>query len=127
MPGTVQELLDAVIEAVASDADRLRELCDDDVLVLGTDPGEEYDGVTEAVDAMRQQAQAIGPARWLSEGDRRLRQRSDVAWFAEHGRLDFGARGGARVRLTGVAVQGPDGWRVAQAQVAPCEAPAAIA
>ena len=126
MADSVQALIDELLAAMATDPRGLQPLVSDDVVLLGTDPGEEFEGGEAIVAAMVAQQDALGPARWTSEGDRRLRQRGDVAWFVEHGRLDFDA-GGARVRLSGVAVRDPEGWRVAQAQVAPVEAPAALA
>jgi ketosteroid isomerase-like protein len=125
MAQTLYELIDGVTEAMLGDPERLRPLLDDDVLVLGTDPGEEFEGPDAVVRAMAEQAGAIGAGRWTSEGDRRLRERGDVAWWAEHGRLEFG-QGGSRVRITGVAVKGEQGWRLAQGQVAPCQAAASF-
>lgn len=126
MADSVQALIEELIEALATDAQRLRALLADDVVLLGTDPGEEFEGADAIVSAMAHQNATLGPLQWTSEGDRRLRQRADVAWFVEHGRLEF-PEGGARVRLTGVAVQDPDGWKFAQAQVAPVDAPAQLA
>ena len=123
MPATVDELLDQVATAVMGDAEALRAVVDEDVLVLGTDPGEEVEGGQAAVDAMARQIDDLGRGTFVSEHDRRVRVLGAVAWFAEHGRMDFGERG-LRVRLTGVAVQRDGEWRLAQLQAAPCEEPA---
>ena len=125
MPQTVDELLDHVETAVMGDAEALREVVDEDVLLLGTDPGEELEGGLAAVAAMARQVETVGRATFEREHDRRVRGLGDVAWFAEHGRMCFGERG-LRVRLTGVAVRRDGGWKVAQLQAAPCEEPAAL-
>ena len=125
MMSTVEELLDEVATAVMGDAEALRAIVDDDVLVLGTDPGEECEGAEVAVTAMAGQVGAQGAASFVSENDRRVRQSGDVAWFAEHGSMRF-AQGSLRVRLTGVAVRRDGGWKLAQLQAAPCSAPAQL-
>ncbi len=125
MPQTVDELLDQVATAVMGDAEALRAVVDEDVLLLGTDPGEEIEGGQAAVAAMARQVESTGRATFESEHDRRVRVLGDVAWFAEHGRMRFGERG-LRVRLTGVAVQRDGDWRIAHLQAASCEEPAEL-
>jgi ketosteroid isomerase-like protein len=125
MPATVDELLDQVATAVMGDAEALRAVVDDDVLVLGTDPGEEVEGGQATVAAMANQIETSGRAMFESEGDRRVRVLGDVAWFAEHGRIRFGERG-LQVRLTGVAVRRAGDWRLTQLQAAPCDGPAEL-
>ena len=122
MAETVQELLDQLAAALGGDAEGMRSIVEDDVLLLGTDPGEEIEGAAAAVAAMAGQAESLGPVVFASEGDRRVREAGEVAWFAEHGSLRFGERS-LRVRLTGVAVRRSGRWRLAQVQAAPCQVP----
>jgi hypothetical protein len=120
MAETVPELIDQLSTALRGDAELMRSIVEDDVLLLGTDPGEEIEGAAAAVAAMAGQAESLGPVTFTSEGDRRVRERGDVAWFAEHGSMRLGERS-LRVRLTGVAVRRSGGWRLAQVQAAPCQ------
>ena len=122
MPETVDELLDHLARDLG-DAEALGAIADEDLLVLGTDPGEEVEGRDQVVAAMAAQTDSAGAAAFDSEHDRRVRELGDVAWFAEHGRLRVGDQG-LRVRLTGVAVRRGGAWRLAQLQSAPCEEPA---
>jgi hypothetical protein len=122
MAETVQELLDQLSAALAGDAEVMRSIVEDDVLLLGTDPGEEVEGADAAVAAMADQAESLGAMTFASEDDRRMREAAEVAWFAEHGSMRFGQRG-LRVRLTGVAVRRSGRWRLAQVQAAPCQVP----
>ena len=125
MSQTVDELLDQVATAVMGDPEALRAVVDEDVLLLGTDPGEEIEGGQAAVAAMARQVETAGRATFESEDDRRVRTLGDVAWFAEHGRMHFGEQG-LRVRLSGVAVRSAGDWRIVQLQAAPCEEPASL-
>jgi hypothetical protein len=125
MPGTMDDLLDHVATAVMGDAEALRAVADDDLLLLGTDPGEELEGSEAAITAMARQVAAAGRAVFDSEHDRRVRELGGVAWFAEHGRMRFGERS-LRVRLTGVAVRRDGRWLLAQLQAAPCEGAAEL-
>jgi ketosteroid isomerase-like protein len=121
MVTTVDELLDLATTALLGDAAVLQSVADADLLLLGTDPGEEFEGAPSAVAAMAGQVESMGTAVFVSEHDRRVRELGDVAWFAEHGQLRFGDQG-LRVRLTGVAVRRDGGWKLAQLQAAPCHA-----
>lgn len=123
MPKTVNELLDLTTTALLGDAEVVRSVVDDDVLLLGTDPGEEFEGASAAVAAMAGQIESMGKATFHSEDDRRVRELSDVAWFSEHGHMRFGQQS-LRVRLTGVAVRREGEWKLAQLQAAPCHVPA---
>lgn len=121
MVQTLTELIDTTFLALCADDD-VSALLADDVLVLGTDPQEWWEGRVAVADAMRAQVAQLGPATMSPEGDRRVREKGDVGWFAEHALVGFGDQT-FRMRMTGVAVRQDGGWRFAQLQAAPAMEP----
>lgn len=123
--GSIDELLDRVTTAMADGAD-LSPYLVEDVLLMGTDPDEYWEGRDTALAALAQQDEALGRPTFASEGDRRVRTHGDTGWVAEHLGATFGDST-MRMRMTGVAVRGDDGrWRFAQLQAAPAERPVAL-
>ena len=117
MVQTISELIDATFLALSADGD-FAPLLVDDVLIIGTDPHEWWEGRAAVVEAMHAQFAQLGAATMQSEGDRRIREHGDVAWFAEHAAVGFGDQT-FRIRMSGVAVREGSDWRFAQLQAAP--------
>lgn len=117
MVQTMAELIDATFLALCADGD-FAPLLVDDVLVLGTDPQEWWEGRAAVVKAMHAQFAQLGAATIEPEGDRRVREHGGVAWFAEHAAVGFGDRT-FRIRMSGVAIREGSDWRLAQLQSAP--------
>lgn len=125
MTTSVDELVEATIEAMAGGGD-LAPFLTDDVLMMGTDPDEYWEGREVSVAAHARQDEALGRPTFDLEGDRRVRTNGDTAWFAEHVLIRFG-ESSFRMRMTGVAVREADGqWRFAQVQAAPAQEPIAL-
>jgi hypothetical protein len=125
MATSMNELVDLTMEAMAGGGD-LSPYLTADVLMMGTDPDEYWEGREQVVAAHAQQDQTLGRPSFTSEGDRRVRQNGETAWAAEHVQIRFG-ESGLRMRLTGVAVLEDDGhWRFAQVQAAPAQEPVAL-
>lgn len=121
----MNELVDLTMQAMASGGDLSPHLTAD-VLVMGTDPDEYWEGRDEAVAALVKQDQTLGRPTFAAEGDRRLRENGDTSWVAEHVLVRFG-ESALRMRMTGVAVKEDDGhWRFAQLQAAPAQEPIAL-
>lgn len=121
MVRTVDELIDGAFLALCS-GEGYDPLLTDDVLVIGTDPTEWWEGRELVDEAMRAQFQQLGAATMEPEGDRRVRERGDVAWFAEHAVVGF-RNNTYRMRMSGVAVRDGGEWRFAQLQAAPAMEP----
>jgi ketosteroid isomerase-like protein len=123
--GSIDELLDRVTRAMADGAD-LSPYLVEDVLVMGTDPDEYWEGRDAVVAALAAQDETLGRPAFASEGDRRVRSHGDIGWVAEHLGATF-RDSTIRMRMTGVAVRGGDGrWRFAQLQAAPAQEPVAL-
>jgi ketosteroid isomerase-like protein len=122
MAASMDELVESTIQAMAGGGD-LAPLLTEDVLVMGTDPDEYWEGRETAVAAQAKQDEVLGRPTFTAEGDRRVRVHGETAWYAEHMQVQFG-EGSLRMRLTGVAVLEDDGqWRFAQVQAAPAQEP----
>lgn len=125
MAASVEELLDLTVEAMAGGGD-LSPLLTEDVLMMGTDPDEYWEGREASIAAHAKQDEVLGRPTMTTEGDRRIRQHGDTAWFVEHVQVSFG-ESALRMRMTGVAVREDDGeWRFAQVQAAPAQEPVAL-
>jgi ketosteroid isomerase-like protein len=124
MVQTMDELIDATSSALGTGGD-VTPLLVEDVLMLGTDPQEWWEGRAAAMDALHAQFAQLGLASNKPEGDRRVREHGDVAWFAEHASVTVHDQT-FRLRLSGVAVRHGQDWRFAQFQVAPASDPLPI-
>lgn len=125
MAMSMNELVDLTMEAMAGGGDLSPHLTED-VLMMGTDPDEYWEGREQAVAAHAQQDQTLGRPTFTAEGDRRVRENGDTAWVAEHVQVVLG-ESGLRMRMTGVAVKEGDGhWRFTQLQAAPAQEPIAL-
>lgn len=89
----------------------------DDPLVLGTLPREHFQGPERVKAVVRSDWEGWGDCRFHTESAR-LSQRGDVAWFALRGqvRFDLSRFLVVPLRLTGVALREPEGWRLQQVQ-----------
>lgn len=119
MSGSVRELLELAYERLAS-GQGVADLIQHDALLLGTETAEWWEGRQAVLAALETQDASIGRPRITRDGDLRVREHGDVAWFAEHATLRFG-NDDLRVRLTGVAVRDSNGWLLAQFQAAPLD------
>ena len=125
MAASMDELVDLTVEALAGGGD-LAPLLTEDVLMMGTDPEEYWEGREAGVAAHAKQDEVLGRPTFTAEGDRRVRENGDTAWFTEHVHVRFG-ESSLRMRMTGVAVREGDGeWRFAQVQAAPAQEPVAL-
>jgi len=114
---SLTELIDVTFLALCRN-EVLPSMLVEDVLVLGTDPDEWWDGLPALTQAMKAQYAQLEQASAEHEGDRRVREHGDVAWFAEHVVVGFGDST-YRMRMSGVAVRQDGEWRFAQLQAAP--------
>lgn len=125
MAASMDELVESTIEAMVSGGDLAPHLTED-VLMMGTDPDEYWEGREAVVAAHAKQDQVLGRPTFTAEGDRRVRANGDTAWMAEHVQVRF-RESALRMRMTGVAVREGDGhWRFAQLQAAPAQEPVAL-
>lgn len=88
-----------------------------DPLVLGTLPREHRRGSERVKALVRSDWEGWGDCRFHTEGAR-LSQRGEVAWFTLRGqvRFDLSRFLVVPLRLTGVALREPEGWRLQQVQ-----------
>ena len=125
MAASMDELVDGLMEAMVNGSD-LSPLLTEDVLMMGTDPDEYWEGRQNVAAAYAEQYRTLGQPTFRAEGDRRVRHNGDTAWLAEHVQVTFGAFS-LRLRMSGVAVREGDGqWRFSQVQAAPAQDPVAL-
>ena len=89
----------------------------DDVLTIGTDPEEWWEGHDRTAAVWKAQIEAMGGSIELVGGNPRAHESGDVGWFAD--RPSFVLPGGTEVptRLTGVATREGGRWRLIQAHI----------
>jgi ketosteroid isomerase-like protein len=112
----VREFYDAMRRGDATALGRL--IADhDEVLFIGTDPAEWWEGHDTVIATMRDQMEAMGGGIELVGGDPRGFQSGDLGWFAD--RPSFRLSDGTEVptRLTGVASRQSDQWRVVHSHI----------
>lgn len=125
MAASMDELVEVTVQAMVSGGDLSPHLTDD-VLMMGTDPEEYWEGREAVVAAHAKQDETLGRPAFTPEGDRRVRVNGDTAWLAEHVQVRFG-ESTMRMRMTGVAVREADAeWRFAQLQAAPAQDPVVL-
>ena len=117
MAASMQELITGIYAATSSGGDPTPYLVED-VLVIGTDPDEWWEGRDTVLANLERQGETLGLPTMERGSDLRVREFGDTAWFAEHVQATFGDTT-VRVRMTGVAVRQDGEWRFAQFQAAP--------
>jgi ketosteroid isomerase-like protein len=85
----------------------------DEVLVIGSDPEEWWDGRDAVVAAFRGQTEAMGGGFPVKAGNPVAYSHGDVGWIADQGTM-AGPDGSIPFRLTVVTVRTDGDWKVAQ-------------
>jgi hypothetical protein len=85
----------------------------DEVLVIGSDPQEWWDGRDAVVAAFRAQTEAMGGGFPVQMGNPVAYSYGDVGWIADQGTM-AGPGGSIPFRLTVVTVRTGGDWKVAQ-------------
>jgi ketosteroid isomerase-like protein len=89
----------------------------DEVLCIGTDPVEWWEGHDKTVQVWKEQMDAMGGGIELVGGNPRAYESGDVGWFQD--RPSFLLPGGSEVptRLTGVATRQGGRWKLVQVHI----------
>jgi ketosteroid isomerase-like protein len=110
-------VLEQIYKALqAGDVDALSGYLDEDIVLIGTDPEEWWEGKDDAVRIFRAQAEELGGGFPIEAGQPTAFALGDVAWFAN--RPAFVVEG-ERIpcRHTGVLRRADAGWRLVSSHI----------
>ena len=113
----VEDALGRMYQALMSgDLDAFIGMIADDVIVIGTDPEEWWEGKEAATRVFREQAESLGGGFPLEVGESKGFASGEIGWFAS--RPSFLVEGDrVPCRHTGVMRRAGDGWELVESHI----------
>ncbi|MEA2496774.1 MAG: hypothetical protein QOJ29_4685 [Thermoleophilaceae bacterium] len=112
-----EEALEQIYKALqAGDVDALSDYLDEDIVLIGTDPEEWWEGKADAVRIFRAQAEELGGGFPIDGGQPTAFAAGEIAWFSNRPAFIVD---GERVpcRHTGVLRRTDGGWRLVSSHI----------